>query len=57
MLALWAIVTFLFFLNTIFLNVALSCLFFMLTLTFCLLAGGETVLNSEKVTLTLNPKP
>lgn len=48
MLALWAVVTFLFFLNTLALNIALSCLFFMLTLTFCLLAGGETVLGSEK---------
>lgn len=48
MLALWAFITAFFFLNAIFLNIALSCLFFMLTLTFCLLAGGESVLGSEK---------
>ena len=47
-LGLWAFVTFLFFLNALALNVGLSLLFFFLTLTFSLLAGGETSLGSEK---------
>ena len=50
MLALWSIFTFLLFLNALALNVALSSLFFMLTITFALLAGGEKSLGSEKVT-------
>ena len=50
MLGLWSIFTFLLFLNALALNIALSSLFFMLTLTFALLAGGQTALGSEKVT-------
>lgn len=47
-LGLWAIVTFMFFLNALALNVGLSLLFFFLTITFSLLSGGITSLGSEK---------
>ena len=47
-LGLWAIVTFMFFLNARALNVGLSLLFFFLTITFSLLSGGITSLGSEK---------
>lgn len=47
LLGLWAIVTFVFFTNAIFLNIALSALFFMLTITFALLSAGEGSRNCE----------
>ena len=53
LLGLWAIVTFVFLLNALALNVALSALFFFLTLTFALLSAGEGNLAAEKVRIML----
>ena len=49
MLGLWAIVTFAFFINALALNMALTALFFFLTITFALLSGGVGGLAAEKV--------
>ena len=55
LLGLWAIVTFVFFTNAIFLNIALSALFFMLTITFALLSAGEGSRNCEIVSTSYGP--
>ncbi len=48
-LAIWSIFTFLLFLCTLALNAALATLFFLLTITFALLAAGVTHATADKV--------
>ena len=48
-LALWSIFTFLLFLCSLALNAALATLFFLLTITFALLAGGVNHPTTDKV--------